>query len=201
MSNTDNLELNKGDNFFIAPDISFSMGEKDCPGDSSRMEYCKEKTIAFAREASQYDPDGITVLPFGAKVHLYDKVTANNASDIIAKLSPSEGATNTHLAIEKAWELHKAGSYKQSCLMIITDGAPTNRDAVTASIVKIATAIKDNEHEFGIIFLTVGVVNEDLRAFLTMLDDGIPGAPIDIVDVQKLEDVDFTEAFSGAFHG
>ena len=67
------------------------------------------------------------------------------------------------------------------------------------AIVQITEEIKD-EHEFAISILTVGHIDPGLQAWLTQLDDDLPGAKYDIVDVKRLEEVDFMTAFVGALH-
>jgi Mg-chelatase subunit ChlD len=193
------LELNKGDNFIFGVDVSASMQESDCPGGLQRIEYLKEKVITFAKEAGKYDDDGIDVLTFGASVNAVKGVTPEKAEELIRKLKANEGATMTHLLIQQAYALHKAGGYAQTVLFVATDGAPSDQAAVKSAIVSITQELKE-EHEFAISFLTVGIVTPQLRTFLDGLDDDLKGAKFDIVDVKALEDVDFVTAFSGALH-
>lgn len=193
-----NLELNKGDNFIFGVDVSGSMAAADCPNGMTRIDYLKEKVIAFAGEASKYDPDGIDVLAFGHRVTPFHGITAEKAKEVVTKLQANEGATMTHKLIDEAYGLHKRGGYQQTVLFIATDGAPSDPDAVKASIRRIASELAD-EHEFAISFLTVGTIDPGLRAFLDMLDDNL-GAKHDIVDVKALDEVDFLTAFVGALH-
>lgn len=198
------LELNKGDNFIFAIDVSGSMQARDTPSGASRIEYLKEQVITFAREASKWDDDGIDVIVFGHEVRAYEKVTAEKAADIIGPLAANQSYTRTDLAIQKAYELHEKGGYKQTVLFLATDGEPTGTTEETAeetvkqTIRDIAARLKD-EHEFAISILTVGKPSANLQAFLTDLDDNLK-AKHDIVDVKALESVDFLAAFSGALH-
>jgi len=191
------LELNQGDNFKFGVDVSRSMEEKDCPGGLSRIAYLKEQTIAFAREASKYDPDGIDVYTFGATVKKYANITADRAADVIGGLQANESATQTHLLIQQAYDDHKKEGHAQTVLFIATDGAPSDKDAVRGIIRKIASEIKD-EHEFAISFLQVGN-DAGIAQFLAELDDNL-NAKYDIVDVKRLDQVNFLEAFDGALH-
>lgn len=197
--NINNLELNKGDNFIFGVDVSGSMEAGDCPGGMKRINFLKEKVIQFAQEASKYDPDGIDVLAFGHQVTAFEKVTADKAAEVINRLKANESATQTHELITKAYAMHKAGGYEQTVLFIATDGAPTDRDAVKKAIVDITQKVTD-EREFNISILTVGNITADLSNFLTSLDDDLKGAKFDIVDVKKLEEVDFLSAFAGALN-
>ena len=194
------LELNKGDNIIFLADISRSMGTTDCPGGMSRIEYMKEGLRTFVNEAAKYDDDGTDLVTFGVNVVAHPKLTPANASAIISALSASEGATNTAEAIRKAWQLHKEGNYDQTVVMVATDGEPSDEKAVFDTIAEITTKLTKGEHEFAISFLTVGQRSPGLQAFLTKLDDDLPGAKYDIVDVKEFDKVNFAQAFDGALH-
>jgi hypothetical protein len=194
-----NLELNKGDNFIFAVDVSGSMGTKDCPGGMSRIEFLKEKTILFAKEASNWDEDGIDVLAFGHQITPLLNVGAQAAADKIGALKAVEMSTDTAGVIAAAYKRHKETNSKQTVLFLATDGEPSDREAVKKTITDISNGLAD-EHEFAISFLTVGNIDPSLQAFLTALDDDLKGAKHDIVDVKRLEEVDFIAAFAGALH-
>lgn len=197
--NTNNLELNKGDNFIFGVDVSGSMDATDCPGNTKRIEYLKEKVVAFATEAGKWDTDGIDVLTFGHQITPFLGVTADKAAEIIGKLKATEASTDTAALIRAAYKLHKDGGKEQTVLFIATDGNPNDKDAVKQAIVDITNDVKD-EREFNISFLTVGNIDSALKAFLDGLDDDLKGAKYDIVDVKKLEEVDFISAFAGALN-
>ncbi len=200
--NPNNLELNKGDQFIFALDVSMSMNQKDCPGNLSRIEYSKEQAKVFAAEAGKYDPDGADYLTFGEKITKYWNQSPEDAAKLIDGLKASEGSTDTAGAISTAWErakeLRANGCTDNIVLFIVTDGAPNDREAVKITIRKIAETL-DNGEEFGISFLTVGQIDQGLREFLTELDDTL-NAKHDIVDVKDFMQVDFVGAFVGAIH-
>ena len=97
---------------------------------------------SFAKEASKYDPDGIDLLAFGQKVTPHLGVTAENAEKIIGGLKANEMQTNTHLVLLEAYKLHKAGGYEQTVAFVVTDGAPSDPEAVKEVIRTIASEIK-----------------------------------------------------------
>jgi hypothetical protein len=208
-----NLELNKGDNFIFGLDVSGSMVNNDTPTGQSRIDFAKEKSKAFAVEASKWDVDGIDLITFGHKITSYNNVNAETAESIIEGLKANEASTDTAGLIRAAYARHKEiGSSENTVLFVVTDGAPADKDAVKNAIIDIANELKD-EHAFAISFLTVGkivkkdesgnvveVYNKDLYDFLTELDDDLKGAKFDIVDVKALEDVDFLTAFAGALN-
>lgn len=191
------LELNKGDNFIFLFDVSGSMSASDTPSGASRIDYLKEKLTAFVEEAGKYDEDGIDLITFGHAVTAKPKLTPQNAKEVIAGLKANESSTATDKAIQKAYETHKAGGYKQTVVFVATDGAPNDQNAVKDVIRTIASEIKD-EHEFAISFLLVGK-DDGIRAFTKELDDDLK-AKHDIVDVKELDEVDFIGAFAGALH-
>lgn len=196
----DQLELNKGDNIIVIIDVSGSMSQTDTPNGSTRLGFSLEKTKALALEAGKWDTDGVDGLKFGHAVTSLGKITVDNVDAILAGLKPNEGSTDTAAAIREAWKLHKAGNYPQTVALIITDGEPDDEQAVFKTIAGITQEFKGSEHEFALSFLTVGKRSPKLEAFLTKLDDDLPGAKYDIVDVKRLEDVDFYAAFAGALH-
>lgn len=202
ISNANNLELNVGDQFIFALDVSRSMGVKDCPGGKSRIEFCKESAKLFATEADKYDPDGADYFTFGSAVTPYLNRTKDQAIALIDGIEANEGATETAQVIEAAWkraqELRANGCTDNIVLMIVTDGAPSDPEAVKTVIRGIADSLTNGE-EFGMIFLTVGQIDDALKAFLTDLDDNL-NAKHDIVDVKDFMSVNFAQAFDGATH-
>ena len=199
-TNAQNFELNKGDQFIIGIDVSASMNTRDCPGGMSRLEYAKEQLKVFAAEADKYDPDGADYLTFGQKVTPYLSQNLDSAKKLIDEVKANEGSTDTAGLVREAWKraqaLRAQGANDNIVLMIITDGEPNDREAVKKEIRDIAATLTNGE-EFGIIFLTVGIIDTGLRSFLTELDDTL-NAKHDIVDVKDFMEVDFITAFSGA---
>lgn len=202
------FELDKGDNLIFLIDVSASMQKSDTPTGKSRIDYCKEKAISLADEASKYDEDGVDIITFGEKVKHIGKATGTNAGDLIGPLKALEGSTDTAGAIQAAYDIHKKNKYQQTFCFLVTDGAPNSKDEVRTVIRKIAKEIKD-EHEFAIGFLIVGnPTNRDtaLVSFLAEIDDTLKavdkdGNPIDIVDVKELADVEnLIQVAAGALH-
>jgi Mg-chelatase subunit ChlD len=200
MSN--NLELNKGDQFIFAIDVSASMGSTDTPSGQSRIEFAKEQTKTFISEASKYDEDGVDVLTFGHQVIHLGALTAEKANEVVTGLKANEGRTDTAGVLAKAFELanakRQAGETNNIVVFVITDGEPNDREAVKQVIRKQAET-QANGEDLGIVFLTVGVIDSGLQSFLTELDDTL-NAKFDIVDVKALHEVNFVEAFLGAVH-
>jgi len=200
MADSNQLELNKGDNFIFAMDVSASMQQTDCPNNTQRIEYLKEGVSTFCREAGKWDDDGLDIITFGSKINVLKGITPDKAVEVIGKLNATEGSTDTAGAINAAYKLHKDAAKAQTVLFIATDGLPNDQKAVEKAIIDITNDIKD-EHEFAISFLKVGK-EPSVDAWLTKLDDDLTkaGAKFDIVDVKNLDEVDFDAAFAGALH-
>lgn len=198
--NPNNLELNKGDQFIIALDVSGSMGTTDTPSGLTRYKHVLEQLSVFMAEAGKWDPDGVSFYTFGERVTAYPNLAAGEYVNKLPK-GPTEGTTCTDMVIKAAYAEHKKAGSEQTFFMIFTDGEPADHQAVKRAIIDITKDVKD-EKEFRIAFLTVGVRSSTLEAFLTNLDDTLTsdGAKYDIVDVKRLEDVDFMAAVSGALN-
>lgn len=198
--NANNFELNKGDQFIVAIDTSGSMQMTDCPGSASRLNYVTETMRTFIKEASKWDPDGVSFYMFNNTVQAFrDVATIEEIDQKIATIKPA-GGTYTHLAIKEAYKEHKEKKNEQTFLMIFTDGEPSDKDAVKQAIVDITKDVKD-EKEFRIQLLTVGVRDSSLDKWLDDLDDHLTEAKYDIVDIEKLEDVNFEQAVANAIEG
>lgn len=191
------LELNQGDDFIFAIDVSGSMSTADTPTGQSRYDFAKEKTIAFCKIADQYDTDGISIYRFGHQITKFKDITADKIDAVFAG-GPNEMSTDTAGVIRAAYAEHIEAKNEQTFLIIVTDGQPADANAVRKAIVDITNAVKD-EKEFRISFLQVG---QDVGAakFLQELDDNLRGAKYDIVDTKRLEDVDFIGAVAGALN-
>jgi len=209
MSDSDQYELNEGDEFIFAIDKSGSMQASDAVLEGKpvqRIVRAKAKGVEYIRAGAKYDKTGPTLLAFGSDVVVYENVAEQKAEEVLAKIQAVDPATRTDLAISKAYDLHVASGSKQTVLFLLTDGEPTGipnaQDVVKDVIRGIASRVKasGNEHSFAISFVTVGNPSEGLKAFLTDLDDNL-GAEIDIVDVKTIEEIGSLEqGFAGALH-
>lgn len=196
-----NVEIKPNSDYILAWDISASMQTSDSKtGGLSRYQYQLEKSKQFLAEATKYDPDGVDVILFGMGVQTFQNITP---ADVDAKLGKVnfEPATQTHLAIQAAYDLHKAKKAQdpstQSVLFLFTDGEPSDQKAVESTIKNISNSLERDE-EFSIGVLTVGEITPGLQNWLTKLDDDLKGAKYDIVDVKALDEVSFIEAVVGA---
>lgn len=194
------FELNKGDEFIVGFDISGSMQTPDCPGNTTRFKYVLETMRVFIREAAKWDPDGVSFYTFNNHCTEYPDVASVEEIDArIATLKPG-GGTYTHLAIAAAFAEHQKKGSEQTFLLLFTDGEPSEPEMVKQTVIDVTNKVKD-EKEFRISILTVGERSSALNQWLEDLDDHLTGAKYDIIDIEKLEDVDFEQAVANAIEG
>lgn len=174
-------------------DKSGSMLSPDCPGARTRWAYAQETTLGLATHAERHDPDGITVVPFAGSFKAYEGVTAAKVNQIFQENQPA-GSTNTAAVLKSRLDAYFArkasGKAKSTCLLVMTDGAPDDQQAV-ANVIVEATKKMDADEEIAISFIQVGQDPEATK-FLEWLDDGLvaKGAKFDIVDTVKIADVE-----------
>jgi uncharacterized protein YegL len=197
-SSVSNEELAKYD-FVVMIDKSGSMSEKDCPGGKSRWAYAQEQAEAIARQCEEFDSDGIDVVVFAGTPKLYSGVTAAKVKQVFTENSPS-GSTDTAAALKLVLDGYNsrkaAGTAKPVIVVCITDGAPTDQNAVDKVITAHANSMSE-DGETGITFVQIGK-DPAARAFLKHLDDDLQslGAKFDIVDCkneEEMENISITE--------
>lgn len=197
-STVSNEELAKYD-FVVMIDKSGSMTEKDCPGGKTRWAYAQESAEAIARQCGEFDADGIDVVLFAGSAKEFHGVTPDKVHQIFTENSPS-GSTDTASALKLVFDGYnarkKAGTAKPMIVVVITDGAPTDQNAVDKVIIDHSNSLTE-DGETGVTFVQIG---KDLaaRAFLKHLDDDLQalGAKFDIVDTkneEEMENISITE--------
>ncbi|MEH1852507.1 MAG: VWA domain-containing protein [Nostoc sp.] len=176
-------------------DKSGSMSTPDQVGGRSRWEIAQESTLALARKAEQFDPDGITVYVFSGRFKRYDDVTSAKVAQIFLENDPS-GTTNLAGVLQDALNnyFQRKAAHKSKpngeTILVITDGEPDDRKAVFEVIIH-ATRQMERDEELGISIIQVG---SDAQAtkFLKALDDQLlsVGAKFDICDTVTLDDLE-----------
>ncbi|BCL38496.1 vWA domain-containing protein [Nostoc sp. MS1] len=176
-------------------DKSGSMSTPDQVGGRSRWEIAQESTLALARKAEQFDPDGITVYLFSGRFKRYDDVTSAKVAQIFLENDPA-GTTNLAGVLQDAlnnyFQRKAAGKTKPNgeTILVITDGEPDDRKAVFETIIH-ATRQMERDEELAISIIQVG---SDAQAtkFLKALDDQLQsvGAKFDICDTVTLDDLE-----------
>lgn len=181
--------------YYVVIDKSGSMSETDTANGKSRWDYCQESTIALSKKLNEFDPDGITVVPFSSNPKMYPNTTPDKVKDVFKENWPS-GGTNLAAALQVCFDDYidqkKKKTQKANGIMIVcvTDGVPDDEDAVAKAIVKFTKFI-DHDDEAGISFLQVGR-DAHARDYLKRLDDHLEseGAKFDIVNAKTVDDLE-----------
>ncbi len=176
-------------------DKSGSMSTPDQVGGRTRWEIAQESTLALARKAEQFDPDGITVYVFSGRFKRYDDVTSAKVAQVFLENDPA-GTTNLagvlQDAINNYFQRKAAGQSKPNgeTILVITDGEPDDRKAVFEVIIH-ATRQMERDEELGISIIQVGSDTQATK-FLKALDDQLQsvGAKFDICDTVTLDDLE-----------
>lgn len=176
-------------------DKSGSMSTPDQVGGRSRWEIAQESTLALARKAEQFDPDGITVYVFSGRFKRYEDVTSAKVAQIFLENDPA-GTTNLAGVLQDAlnnyFQRKAAGKTKANgeTILVITDGEPDDRKAVFEVIIH-ATRQMERDEELGISIIQVGS-DPQATKFLKALDDQLQGvgAKFDICDTITLDDLE-----------
>jgi Mg-chelatase subunit ChlD len=189
------LDQLKNRDYVLVIDKSGSMATEDCANHKSRWKAAQESTQAIANRCNEYDPDGITIIPFASSFRVYENTTPDKVATIFASESPM-GSTNLTPVLENVFESYlrdkRAGKTKPNGVMclIVTDGQPDDEESVAKAIAKFTTQI-DHREEFGLSFIQVG---KDLHAskYLERLDSHLTdqGAKLDIVNTKTFEEVE-----------
>lgn len=190
------LERLKDRDYVIVVDKSGSMSMNDCPGGKTRWDYAYESTGAIARKLQEFDPDGITVVPFSSAFKIHENVTAEKVDEVWREHEPM-GSTNLTAALKQIFADYntrkKAGETKANgeMLVIMTDGSPNDPSAVMKTIIEFGNQLDNADDEYGISFIQVGK-DPGAAAFLQKLDDDLVGlgAKHDIVDTKSMDEVE-----------
>lgn len=190
------LEQLKNRDFVIVVDKSGSMGTPDCPGGKTRWKYAEESTAAIARKLQEFDPDGITVIPFSGNFKVHENVTGEKVAELWQEHSPM-GSTNLTAVLKQVfgdYNKRKAANGTKAngeMLVVMTDGQPDDPASVKSEIIKFGNGLANADQEYGISFIQVGK-DAGAAAFLKSLDDELTaqGAKHDIVDTKSMDEVE-----------
>lgn len=201
------IEKLKNRDYVLVIDKSGSMQTMDCAGGKSRWQTCQESTLAIATKLNEYDPDGITVIPFAGSYKVYENTTPAKVAQVFQENEPIGGTTLAPVLAKVFGDYNArkaAGKTKANgeILLVVTDGAPQDESAVASEIIKFTKTLENGDAEYGVSFLQVGK-DAQAAAFLKKLDDDLEkqGAKFDIVDTKtmdEIENIGLTEALVAA---
>jgi hypothetical protein len=187
--------------YVLIVDRSGSMGTADVHG-KSRWEVAREGTEALARKIQTLDPDGVDLYTFANKFNRYENVTADKVAQIWQENEPNGGTNLAGVLDDALAHYFKKGT--PATFIVVTDGEPNDRGAVTRSIVEASKKLEKDE-DLAIQFIQIGN-DPGARQFLQFLDDGLvekQGAKFDIVDTktqEETESMSFTELLTAAIN-
>jgi len=185
-------------------DHSMSMHKEDCPGDTSRWQWCGMQAHDLAEKLQPFVPSGLTLTSFAHDYEVHKHASASNINDLFESAGFSIG---TRLAeplsdrLENYFAERRPGS-KPVLIAVITDGVPTPKKVepqmVVDTIINAAGRVRD-PHEVTIVFFQIGSEDRKGREFLDYLDNALVsnGARYDIVrtvSFDRLEQVGLAQA-------
>lgn len=199
----------KNRDYVFVIDKSGSMIDNDTPTGQSRWDYAKETTLAIAHKLAEFDPDGITVIPFNGTFNIYENATPARVKEIFTENEPI-GSTILAPVLNHVFNDYKTrksfGKTKANgeILIVVTDGQPADEMLVQQKIIEFGNTLDNADDEYGISFLQIGK-DASATAFLKRLDDELTskGAKHDIVDTKTCEDlehVSLVEAITAALN-
>lgn len=174
--------------YVLIIDKSGSMSRPDVNG-KSRWESAKESAVALARKCAQFDADGIDLYVFSGNFKKYSNTTPDKVEQIFNENDPM-GSTALHLVLQDALSCYFTNKAKPVTILVLTDGEPDDRAAVSKVIIDSSKKM-DSDEEVAISFIQVGK-DPSARAFLKSLDDDLQqnGAKFDIVDTVTFDEMD-----------
>lgn len=174
-------------------DQSLSMRRRDCPGGTSRWEWCGLQLGNLSNQLAAYTPRGFTLTTFASEFQSYPNASAGDVQRLFAygglasgtRLSRPLGARLSHYFASK-----KPNS-RPLLVVVITDGAPTPaQDGVlVAGNLISASRRMSKPDEVTVVFFQIGGANPFGRLFLNQMDHTLvrAGAKHDIVQTVSFE--------------
>lgn len=189
-------EALKNRDYYLVIDKSGSMTARDCAGGKSRWQSMQETVQAVAERLAEYDPDGITVVPFAGSHKWYPNTTPEKVAQIFRENEPG-GSTSLAAPLSACFKDY-LDAKKQSkakangaIVVVVTDGRPDDERDVEQVIIQHTKQLDNGDAEFGVSFLQIGK-DSAATAYLKNLDEGLEakGAKYDIVDVKTSEELE-----------
>lgn len=149
----------------------------------SLWEQAKRAVSKLAPFVCKADPDGITLYFFSSPTSRHPKYEHVRDARVVENLFSREscgGTTDLAGVLRQALDDHFNKGHHPETILVITDGAPDNKQAVK-EVIKDATWKITCDEELSISFVQIGSDPEAHR-FLKELDSHLSGAKYDIVD-------------------
>jgi len=175
----------------ILIDQSGSMYEKDCPGNLTRWDWCREETMKVGKALTDRFGKDITVATFSNWYRLYPHCSISDIQHIFLSNEPA-GDTQPQFPMKEVFSdyfKHTQTDPRPLMVAVVTDGVPTQPLDVAETIME-ATKQMNYPAQVKVTFLQIA---DDPRAqsLLSAFDSDLQrdGARYDIVDYVEFKDV------------
>ncbi len=188
-------------------DESLSMRHRDCPGGTSRWEWCGIQLGNLSNQLSSYAPRGFTLTTFASQFESYPNATSGDVQQLFANPQLGSG-TRLSRPLEARlghYFANRSEHSKPLLIVVITDGVPSPAIEpllVTRTLIA-ATHRVVKPNEVTVVFFQVGGGDFMGRIFLNQLDNSLvsAGAKFDIVRTvpfEQLQQQGLTASLVGA---
>jgi Mg-chelatase subunit ChlD len=168
-------------------DCSASMRTLDCPGGISRWQWCRKNTKSLYENCLRDYAKDVQIITFDTRLKVYRSNVNSKLDDIFNNDLP-DGETFMAPPLKESFGLAKDSldRLKPVMISVITDGRPSDFDAVKAAIIEQTNAMKQPDL-LSISFIEVGSSERYLRE----LDNNLvsQGAHADVVSVTPFDTV------------
>lgn len=178
-------------------DTSSSMLTPDMHGGAkTRWDALQETTFGVTTYISQFDPDGIDIIPFAGRFKWFRNAGPEKVLQIFKECTPPMGSTALDAPLQSVFDEYfakrDAGKLKQNGTMVIviTDGEPDNQESVMKVLITAANKLYPKD-KLSVNFVQVGY-DRNATNFLNALDTQLVprGAVRDIVSTIKLKEIE-----------
>jgi len=184
------LQILSGREVAIVIDRSGSMATPDCPGPTTRWQWCAQQVENLSRTTAPVLQQGLTVAVFANDYEVHNNVTVDDVRQIFETNTPG-GGTRTERPLQSILSdyLSRGRQARPLAVAVITDGEPNDPPAL-ADVLIDATRLMVDPNQVSITFLQVGDGAEGAEVLQSLDDDLVSlGAKYDIVDHKSFAQV------------
>ena len=197
-----NFKILQNYNVELLVDRSMSMNAKDCPGGSSRWEWCGRQARDLAESLAPVLSNGLTIIPFATE---YDVLTHASAQNIEYFFNNVQLQLGTRLFEPLAERLdnhfaHRTSSKKPLLIVVVTDGMPSPKlepGLVRQELIESSQKMK-SAGEVTVIFCQIGGNDRMGQSYLLDLDQNLVDEGARYHFVHTISFVELREAGLGA---
>ncbi len=176
-------------------DESLSMRKRDCPGGTSRWEWCGLQMNDLSSKLAPFVPRGFTLTTFAGLHQVHQNATPQNVNELFANPFFTPGTRLSRPLTDRLqsyFDNRRPGS-KPLLIVVITDGvpAPKREPYLVAQTLITATKIMKDPREVTVVFFQIGGTDGFGRAFLGEMDNNLvrSGARFDFVKTVSFEEL------------